>query len=190
MSRLQMKAWCDRKKSLSGFTALEILFAVLILCLIGAVAIPAFSNWLPAYHLRAACQDLFGNLQLAKTSAIEKGFKCTVCFYQPIEGSTYHYVIFIDSDNDCEYDPGEQVLVRRTWGGEEFPGISFDPTKGGGDGITFSDNDENIPAISFQPSGIPVSNSGGLGMGTAYLINKKGKTAKVIVSCSGNIRVE
>ena len=164
--------------------------AIVMLGVMAAIAVPAFSNWIPSHHLRSASLDLYGSFQLAKSSAIEKGCNCTIVFYQPIGARTYDYVAFTDSDGDLEYDGGEEVLVKRMWGGKEFPGISFDASKGHGSGVTFSKNDEGLPAISFQSSGIPINNSGGLGMGSAYLVNKKGKVAKIVLSHSGNIRTE
>ena len=173
-----------------GFTLFEVLAAVAVLSVVAAIAIPAFSNWVPAYHLKAAAQDLYGSLQMAKAAAIEKGCNCSICFYQPVESITYDYVVFVDTDNDLEYDPGESILVKRLWGGDRFPGICFDPSKGHGKGVTFHHNDDGLPAISFQPSGVPISNTGGLGMGSAYLVNGKGKVARVVLSSEGNIRIE
>ena len=190
MSERDLHAWNRILRGETGFTIMEIVFVVLLLGAMVAIAIPAFSNWLPAYHLKAACQDLFGSLQLAKATAMGKGVNCTVSFNQPVNDQTFDYVVFLDTDGDLEYDLGETILVKRSWGKDNFPGIWFDPSHGGGDGLTFSNNDKGIPAISFQASGIPISNSGGLGMGTAYVTNSKGMVAKVVVSCSGNIRVE
>ncbi|MBW1729724.1 MAG: GspH/FimT family pseudopilin [Deltaproteobacteria bacterium] len=173
-----------------GFTTLELLCALMMLGILAALAFPAFSNWMPTYRLKAATQDLFSNLQLAKATAIEKGCNCAICFGQALGSMVYDYVIFVDSDNDLEYDPGEQILIRRSWTKDNFPGVSFDPSKGGGDGLTFLKNDDGVPAIAFQASGIPINNTGGLGMGTAFLINTKGKGNKVVISSSGNIRIK
>ncbi|RLB42454.1 MAG: hypothetical protein DRH12_05690 [Deltaproteobacteria bacterium] len=190
MVRTRVRAGLTFALDSSGFTLLEIIVGAMLLAAIAAIVIPAFSSWLPRYHLKAASQDLFGSLQLAKASAIEQGCICTVSFGQPIDSRVYDYVVFLDLDNDLEYDNDEEILVKRSWGGREFPGISFDPGKGGGDGLTFPHNDDGLPAIGFKPSGIPVNNSGGLGMGSAYLVNGKGQGMRVVVSASGNIRVK
>jgi len=174
-----------------GFTFLEVLITMLVIGIIAAFAIPAFSTWLPDYRLKAAARDLFSNFQLAKITAAKKGGYCTVCFNQAIASRTYSYVVFVDADNDLEYDPGEEIITRRLWdGGDQYMGVSFDLSAGGGDGLTFSRNDDGKPAIAFQASGIPISNSGGLGMGTVYLRNERGKKIKVVVSSAGNIRID
>ena len=175
----------------SGFTLLEVLSTVLILSIIAAFAIPAFSSWLPDYRLKAASRELFSHFQRAKMAAAKNGNYSTICFHQPINSTTYSLVVFVDGNKNLEFDPGEKVLLRTLWGaGDEYQGVSFDSSMGGGDGLTFSQNDEGIPAIAFQPSGIPISNTGGLGMGSVYLKNTKGKRARIVLSAAGSVRVD
>jgi type IV fimbrial biogenesis protein FimT len=191
MSNRPAKILAARTEGLRGFTLLEVLMALLVLSIIAAFAIPAFSTWLPDYRLKGAARELFSNFQLGKIAATKNGTYSTICFNQTIGSKTYSYVVFADANNNLEYDSGEQLLVRRLWGeGDQYQGVSFDPSKGGGDGLTFPNNDDGIPAIAFQPSGIPTSNSGGLGMGTVYLRNTKGKEIKLVLSSAGNVRIE
>jgi len=174
-----------------GFTFLEVLMTMLVIGIIAAFAIPAFSTWLPDYRLKAAARDLFSSFQLAKMTAAKTGSYSTICFKQKIGSTTYSYVAFVDADNNLEYDPGEKIIARRLWGeGDQYDGVSFDLSKGGGDGLTFANNDTGNPSVAFQPSGIPTSNSGGLGMGTVYLRNTKGVKMKLVLSSAGNLRIE
>ena len=168
----------------------EAMAVLVIVGIVTAMAVPAVSNWIPSYHLKGAANDLFLSFQMAKATAIGKGCNCTITFYQPIGGQSYDYVVFVDTNGNLEYDSGEQVLIKRLWGGGQFPGISFDKSQGQGTGLTFHKNDDGLPAVSFKPSGIPVCNTGGMGMGTAYLVNQRGQRAKVILSAAGNIRIE
>ena len=188
--RFIFMTWRDARLLAAGFTLLEVFLVLVFLGIVAAIAVPALSNWIPSYHLKAASQDIYQSFQMAKSSAVDKGCNCTVTFYQPLGETTYDYVVFLDTDGDLEYDGGEEILVKRVWGGEEFPGISFDKSRGHGTGLTFHKNDDGLPAISFESSGIPVSNTGGLGMGKAYLINERGGAAQVVVSSAGNIRVD
>ena len=174
-----------------GFTFLEVVVAMLLIGVIAAFAIPAFSTWLPDYRLKAAARELFSHFQQAKIAATKSGSYSTICFNQKIGVTTYSYVVFVDADNNLEYDPGEKIIAKRLWGaGDQYLGVSFDPSKGGGDGLTFSNNDTGNPAVAFQPSGIPTNNSGGLGMGTVYLRNTKGMKIKLVLSSAGNVRIE
>ena len=178
-----------QRQGLKGFTLLELAIALMVITLIVAISIPAFSRWLPNYRLRGAAQDLASNMQLAKITAISRGSLCTVCFNQTIGGLTYDYVVFVDTDSDLEYDTGEQVIVKRRWAEDGYEGVAWDTTKGGGHGITFASNDEGRPSVAFQSSGIPISNTGGMGMGSAYLTNQTQKKARVVLSAAGNIAI-
>ena len=54
-----------------GFTMLELLITIVILCVLLGLSIPGFSSWLPKYRLRGATRDIYSNLQLAKMTAVK-----------------------------------------------------------------------------------------------------------------------
>jgi prepilin-type N-terminal cleavage/methylation domain-containing protein len=172
----------------SGFTLFEVLVSLILLAIVAAVAIPAFAVWLPDYRLKEASRQAFSNFQLAKLTAIKRIANCTISFNQMVDGAHYDYVVFVDLDNDLEFDPGEETVIRNRW--SDYGSVGFDLSKGGGDGLTFLANDEGCPAIAFRPSGLPVNNLGGLGMGSVFLKNRKDKKTSVVVSSAGNIRIK
>ena len=171
-----------------AFSLAEMLMAIFILAVLAAIAIPAFSSWLPDYRLKAAARDMFSTFQLAKQTAVKRNTNCTVCFNQILETEAFDYVVFVDADNDLEYDPGEEVMTSRRW--SEYGNVAYDLSEGGGDGLRFVMNDDAYPAIAFTPSGLPVNNSGALGMGTVFLKNTNNRKTKVVVSSAGHIRIE
>jgi prepilin-type N-terminal cleavage/methylation domain-containing protein len=63
-----------------GFTLIELMIAIVILCVLLGLAIPGFSNWLPRYRLRGAARDVFSNLQFAKMTAVKDRARCGVLF--------------------------------------------------------------------------------------------------------------
>ena len=108
-------------------------------------------------------------------------------FNQPVQGLTYDYVCYVDADTDLEYDAGETVVTARRW--IDYQSVSFDTTQGGGDGLSFSNNDEGRPSISFRPNGLTISNSGAIGSGSVFLVNTNNRTNSVAVSFAGNISI-
>ena len=64
----------------SGFSLIELLVVIVIFAILAAIAIPAFSNWLPSYRLRQAARDVYSNLQRAKVNAIKSNTEWRVYF--------------------------------------------------------------------------------------------------------------
>jgi len=64
----------------SGFSVIELLVTIAILAILTTIAVPNFVSWIPKYRVKDAAQDLFSNVQLAKTEAIKRNQNCTVTF--------------------------------------------------------------------------------------------------------------
>jgi len=165
-----------------GFTLIELLVTMVVLAIMITIAIPVFAVWLPDYRLRAAARDLYSNSQLAKLTAVRNNSNCTIVF------TGNDYTVFVDSDNDLEYDVGEEIVTQVSWA--DYKDIGLDTSQGGGTGLTFMTNDDGLPSIAFRSNGIPIDNAGGLGSGTAFLVNIKGMTRSVEISTVGNVSIQ
>ncbi|MEJ7931381.1 GspH/FimT family protein [Ramlibacter sp. AN1015] len=63
----------------AGITLLELLLAVALLALLATLGIPSFQRQLASSRLSAAANDLGSALALARSQAIQKGVRFTVC---------------------------------------------------------------------------------------------------------------
>lgn len=171
-----------------GFTLVELIMVVAIIGTMAAIAVPAIISWLPNIRLNAATRDLYGAMMQTKGEAVKRNANCAITFNQDIGGQTVAYVVYVDADQDFEFDaPGDTVILREdSWPNAVFP----NPADWGGDGFSFEDNDDGNPTIAFRPNGLPVKNSPGFASGEASLTNTKGRSRKVVVNLAGNIRVK
>ena len=176
-------------KRKDGFTLVELLVVIIILAIVALIAIPGFSRWLPNYRLRVAARDVFSNFQHARLTAVKRHAVCAITFIQAVGGTPYDYVVFVDKDSDLEFDePGDEVLTKVLFS-EQYKGVMFDTSKGGGDGIDFPVNDDTLPAIGFLSNGFTVDNAGDPAAGSLYLTNASGREREVAVSAPGNVTI-
>jgi len=166
-----------KMKNESGFTLVELIIVIGVILLISTIAVPNIIVWRQNTQLSGAVRDIYSHFQKAKVEAIKRGTYCAAAF------SSSGYVIFVDSDKDLVPDPGEEVIASISL--SDYGNVSFDTSKGGGDGLTFS-NPTN--GIAFAADGLAKS-AVGFGLGSVYLKNGNSKTAGLLVSSAGSIRL-
>ena len=71
-----------RLGSVEGLTLLELMVVTAILSILVMIAIPNYLDWNRKYQLRGAVGDLYGNLQLARMSAMNQNTTVTVTVTQ------------------------------------------------------------------------------------------------------------
>jgi hypothetical protein len=109
----------------------------------------------------------------------------------PVSGTTYDYVTYVDADQDLEYDAGSDRILKKIKfsNHSEYKGVSFDTNQGGGDGLTFSNNDNGRPSVAFNSRGLTMNNAFGSGAGFVYLTNNN-NTKQIRVSTAGSVRIQ
>lgn len=79
-------------KNQKAFTLIELLVTFVVLGIMVTFAIPAFSHWMPKYHLRSASSDLQSEFQLTKMKAVRNNSEWAIVFnagagtYQVVSG--------------------------------------------------------------------------------------------------------
>jgi prepilin-type N-terminal cleavage/methylation domain-containing protein len=180
----------DLNLSKKGFTLVELGVVLAIISIMSAVAIPNIISIMADYRLKAAVRDIMSNFQRAKMVAIKRNTLCTISFKVSADGEDYDYIAFIDEDRDYEYDSCEAILISKELS-DYKSGVTFDLSKGGGDGLTFKNNGNGCPSISFNSRGLAISPGGasGMGMGSVYLKNNRNTQKCVSVHKTGRIKI-
>ena len=164
----------NKRTGCSGFTLLELIVVIVMIGIITAIAIPAFSAWIPDYRLKAAVQELYSNMQLAKLTAIRTNNKCRLVFaasessydiLRPDE-TIERTISFLDYDPEGNIGYGcGNAIENATVSGGSLPG----------DFISYQYN-----KATFNPNGIGSS-------GYVYMANGKGTAYAVGTWSSGVI---
>ena len=95
---------CDTK----GFTMLELLIVVVVLGIVAAMAVPNFLGWVANYHIKAAANDLYSNLQYARINAVKQNKQWAVVF----DTANKKYYVFSDSGDGDWTTLGDNTTER------------------------------------------------------------------------------
>jgi prepilin-type N-terminal cleavage/methylation domain-containing protein len=194
------------KRGGNGITLIELSVVMAIIALMGLFIAPTIGEWLDNYRVRQAAREVLSDLQFAKMKAISGNFRryCTITFNITVAGTPYDYIVYPDYNNNHQLDGNvgdldgdgiqeneENDIFKRVRLNDSFRHVAFDPSRGGGDGITFINNDKGEPSIAFDNQGLPRKTGGGFGSGTVFLKNmRNNKCIKVVVSSVGRIKIE
>jgi len=175
-----------------GFTLLELMVTIVILCILLGLAIPGFSRWVPNYRLRGASRDIYSNFQLAKMTAVRDRARCGVLF--DVTNSRYRVVsagLNRTFESNSGAVGGDDVVLKTVDFSEYGSGVGFGhgSATGGVGGAGFDNNvtfDEDgilfdSRGMTFKPSGAAAAD------GYVYLQNNRSNAYAVGVWSSGVI---
>lgn len=168
-----------------GFTLIEVLLVLAILGILLAIVTPYLGDMQQKQQINSEAQAILQNLNRSRSEAAKRNSQVAMTFFQPINGTTYDYVVYVDSNRNFEYDAGEEVIAEILL---DY-GVAFDTTQGGGDGISIINNDDALPSLAWNSRGQPRTNGNALGSGTIYLVGSTGITRSLIISTAGRIRI-
>jgi prepilin-type N-terminal cleavage/methylation domain-containing protein len=175
-------------KKRQGFTTIELMVVIGIIAIVAATAIPAFTVWMPNYRIRAATNDLYANMQLAKSGAVRDRNTWAVRF----DTTNNSYQILSDDNGDPDSEDndwwnGDEVVEKTVVLSDYRSGVAFGP----GNATDDVPGNGSAPTDDVTYGGdVAVFNMRGTcNAGYVYLENSKNKTFAVGSLSSGAVRM-
>jgi type IV fimbrial biogenesis protein FimT len=106
-----------------GFTLIELLVVIAMLAVLGLIAIPAFSAWMPEYRLKQAARELYSNLQRAKMGAVRANESWGIFF---VDGANPEYRIYsLGANRSWDLGTGDDQLQNITIKLSDYKGVKY-----------------------------------------------------------------
>ena len=118
-----------------GFTLLELLFAIAMVGILAALALPAFDGSISRARVTSNANQLVGAINLARAEAVDRG-----------------EVVAVRPTTSGDWTDGWQVVTNL--GGTEEQIRVFQPST---DNLTITDSPADFAAVFFSPSGFRVT---------------------------------
>lgn len=153
-----------------GFTLIELLVVMTISAILLAIAVPTFQSSIASMRATEAANSLVASLELARSEAMRRGLNVTVCRVGDSTAATpacsvtavgaygasdwaNGWMAFVDGPGGTRgtIEAGEDRLqVQQVFGGGARPAVTIRPANPA----------RAVEAVSYQPSGLRVQDSG------------------------------
>ena len=164
-----------------GFTLVELLLALTLAAVMLGYSASFVREWLPRYWQRMEAEALANALQLARSEAIKRGHRVTLCpstdarACNAAAGWESGYVTFDDADGDASLDPGESRVRVAVAAGHQ---------------VTVRGNRPVAAYVSYTSLGMARLRTGALQLGT-FTVCRPGLTAiEVVLANGGRPRIQ
>jgi prepilin-type N-terminal cleavage/methylation domain-containing protein len=166
---------CSAQRGANGFTLVELLVVVTLICIISAVAVPAFCAYYEKGCIMAAISEIAGMIKEAKHSALADGRYYAIGF-DPDVGKVS---LISGKGRDDKWNTADDQVVRSFRLAEKGGGLCFGyggygPLSGlaaASDGISFPNN--NTLVCNPELTGTA---------GTVYLITRRGSAMAIVMN--------
>ncbi|MBU1140796.1 MAG: GspH/FimT family pseudopilin [Proteobacteria bacterium] len=168
-------------KKNSGFTLVELMVIVVITGILSAIAIPAIIKWAPNFRLTGATRELYSSMQKARLESVKRNTNIGIVFTTVVFPATGgSYTLFVDDGagtpanaGNATADAGETILSTTTMPANcSLISAVFGAT--------------NDVRTGYTAKGLPLGNR----IGTVQLQNTQSRWKQIILSSSGNIRIQ
>lgn len=166
-----------RKASWLGFTAIELLAIVAIVCILLAIGVPSFASLIRRQKLTTAANTLFAAVNLTRSEAIHRGRRVDLVPAGSRGNWQDGWVVFIDDNGNQRPDAGETVI-------QTFPAVDRDM------GIVASFTDSKVQYVAYSGSGRTRTNgSSQTSQSGNWRLELGGQSRKVVINFLGRPRV-
>lgn len=162
-----------------GYSLVELLVVLAICGILLSVALPSFASFARDARLSSAANDLLSAVALARSEAIKRGARVTLCTSssgtacEPGVGWHSGWVLFVDTNEDGALASTESVLYQAGPMASPLVVVGNAPVRN---------------YVSYIPVGTTRLTGGGLQMGTISLCDG-GVGRQILISASGRPRV-
>lgn len=166
-----------------GLTLIELMVTIAIAAILLALGVPSFIETFANNRVRVQTDDMMVALALARSEAIKKATRVTVCKSSDRTSCTaasswnQGWIIITDGGTEGVKDGTDQIL--RVFEGNASVAIA--PPSG-------QTNFSNY--VSYLPSGVSDGSSGGLATGTIQFCGTTTQDRQIVVGSTGRPRVE
>lgn len=163
-----------------GLTLVELMLVLAVAALLLAVGAPSFASMLREHRLTVFANELHAAIWLARSEAIRRGHRVTLCASQDgvqcTAGATWDagWIMFPDPNNNASRDPGETLIRARNAGFQ---------------GVAVRGNASLARYVSYLPGGTSRTVNGALQMGTIRICNGTHQRS-LVMNAVGRVRVE
>lgn len=109
------------RADLGGVTLIELMVGLAVLAILLAIGAPSFQSFMASSRLSSASNDLIGSLALARSEAVRRGSRITLCKSDTgercVTDGTWSqgWIVFVDNtrpDATASVDAGDTILTR------------------------------------------------------------------------------
>lgn len=151
------------KTRMAGLALVEVMVVLVISAVVVSNMIPAFTDLIERHRLKAATENLYSDLQLARVEAIKRNKQMRVNFLTSDGGATWCYGVREQSACDCNADSGSSLChidnVKKVVRSTDFPNVRLKTSiSSPGDRFAF----ESVRGITSSTFGKVILTTGGL----------------------------
>ena len=161
----------------SGFTLVELLIGILVLAIVSAIALPSFDGFRARQRLKGAAENLYTDLQYARSEAVQRNTRVVVNFST---GSSWCYGLRVDDDGTgCDCSTAGSCGLK-TVSGAAYPGVTMSAA-------AFGDGDTSF---LFDPRrGQVLDEDGAVTEGSVLLAGADGDEIQLELNAIGRVRL-